>query len=91
MNSPDLGLTPSLAIASQLVDPRAAGLASCLSYWFNFGNNPQPVLCPDLGFNFEGLDSDNGFTAYADTDYLARSAFDGGWIFGALLSFEAGF
>ena len=56
MNSPDLGLTPSLAIAGQLEDPRAADLARCPSYWFNFGNNPQPVLCPDLGFNFEGLD-----------------------------------
>ena len=36
MNSPDLGFTPSLAIADQQF-PGAAGLASCLSYWFNFG------------------------------------------------------
>lgn len=56
MNSPDLGLTPSLSIANQLIDPRASGLASCLSYWFNFGNDPQPPLCPELPVNLEGLD-----------------------------------
>ena len=55
MNSPDLGLTPSLAIASQLVDPRAADLARCLSYWFNFGYDMGDPMCP-LPFDFEGLD-----------------------------------
>ena len=58
MNSPDLGLTPSLAIADQQF-PGAAGLASCLSYWFNFGydmQNPQPPGCPQLPVNIPGLD-----------------------------------
>lgn len=58
MNSPDLGLTPSLAIADQQF-PGAAGLASCLSYWFNFGydmQNPQPPNCPLLPANIPGLD-----------------------------------
>ncbi len=58
MNSPDLGLTPSLAIADD-VYPGAAGLASCLSYWFNLGydsQNPQPPLCPLLPVDIPGLD-----------------------------------
>ena len=58
MNSPDLGFTPSLAIADQQF-PGAAGLASCLSYWFNFGyetQNPQPSGCPLLPVNIPGLD-----------------------------------
>jgi outer membrane lipase/esterase len=58
MNSPDLGFTPSLAIADQQF-PGAAGLASCLSYWFNFGfdtGNPQPPGCPELPVNIPGLD-----------------------------------
>jgi phospholipase/lecithinase/hemolysin len=58
MNSPDLGLTPSLAIADQQL-PGAAGLASCLSYWFNLGydsQNPQPPLCPLLPVDIPGLD-----------------------------------
>ena len=58
MNSPDLGFTPSLAIANQQF-PGAAGLASCLSYWFNFGydiQNPQPSGCPPLPVNIPGLD-----------------------------------
>jgi len=58
MNSPDLGLTPSLAIADQQF-PGASGLASCLSYWFNFGydmQNPQPPACPPLPVNIPGLD-----------------------------------
>lgn len=58
MNSPDLGFTPSLAIADQQF-PGAAGLASCLSYWYNFGyetQNPQPPGCPPLPVNIPGLD-----------------------------------
>ena len=58
MNSPDLGFTPSLAIADQQF-PGAAGLASCLSYWFNFGyetQNPQPSGCPPLPVDIPGLD-----------------------------------
>jgi outer membrane lipase/esterase len=58
MNSPDLGFTPSLAIADQEF-PGAAGLASCLSYWFNFGYDmldPQPQGCPLLPVNIPGLD-----------------------------------
>ncbi len=58
MNSPDLGFTPSLAIADQQF-PGASGLASCLSYWFNFGydiQNPQPPGCPLLPVNIAGLD-----------------------------------
>jgi len=58
MNSPDLGFTPSLAIADQQL-PGAAGLASCLSYWFNFGydiQNPGPSGCPQLPVNIPGLD-----------------------------------
>ncbi|MGB5541214.1 MAG: SGNH/GDSL hydrolase family protein [Gammaproteobacteria bacterium] len=58
MNSPDLGFTPSLAIADQQF-PGAAGLASCLSYWFNFGyavQDPQPSGCPLLPVNIPGLD-----------------------------------
>lgn len=58
MNAPDLGFTPSLAIADQQF-PGAAGLASCLSYWFNFGYevlNPQPAGCPPLPVDIPGLD-----------------------------------
>ena len=58
MNSPDLGFTPSLAIADQQFQG-AAGLASCLSYWFNFGyetQNPQPSGCPSLPVDIPGLD-----------------------------------
>jgi len=58
MNSPDLGLTPSLAIA-ELEHEGAAGLASCLSYWFNFGydiQDPQPQDCPSLPVSIPGLD-----------------------------------
>ena len=58
MNSPDLGLTPSMAIAEQQF-PGAAGLASCLSFWFNFGYdtlNPGPPGCPLLPVSIPGLD-----------------------------------
>ena len=62
MNSPDLGLTPALAITDQqfpdaLIPPSA--LASCLSYWFNFGyemEDPQPAGCPQLPLDLPGLD-----------------------------------
>ena len=72
MNSPDLGLTPSLAIADQQF-PGAAGLASCLSYWFNFGydvQNPQPLGCPLLPIDIPGLDDvlDSLEAAISDPD-----------------------
>ncbi|MBW2699432.1 MAG: DUF3570 domain-containing protein [Deltaproteobacteria bacterium] len=42
-------------------------------------------------YNFEGLDSANGFTDYADEDFTDRQVFDGAWVFGGLFVFEAGF